>query len=515
MVDFFDLQDEESNIHQRTKGANMHRPLKLLSFLILMASLTALQLGGVGGCSGGSTSSGGGASLGVATTLTGTVFAPNGTDPISGATVFIPGSATTRGLAGGITKKTVTADCTGKGGTITCADAGETACASTCSCADGSYSFDVSTCATSSTTVKFTKGDFTGSATLDCSSTTCTANISGSTTSGSTARIAVVTGAFDEIENVLAKLGYGTVITDSSVGTVGTLQLGTETFAIYKCGGGRDSELTALDPAGTTYKPCEQLFGSLTEMQKYDTIFIDCGASEDTAELQGLTLGMSSQEAHTLYHQSKFFKSVSSNVTSRLSSFVNAGGTLYVTDLAYDYVEQTFPSFMDFQFGGDSDSSTAETAGAAEQGTPDIVSNATVNNTVMNSWLSGRSSNTVDSSTSPNGGACDTTANGNSSSLLDATAGTIRIGDFLSSWGVMKEVYSGDTDTFVWIQGPVNFTGGTTNEVHPLTASRIVGSGCVLYSSYHTSHSCPTSGFWPQERVLQYLVFETSGACTP
>ena len=30
-------------------------------------------------------------------------------------------------------------------------------------------------------------------------------------TAGSTARIAVVTGAFDEIENVLGKLGFGTV----------------------------------------------------------------------------------------------------------------------------------------------------------------------------------------------------------------------------------------------------------------------------------------------------------------
>lgn len=492
------------------------RPLKFLSFLVLMIGLAVLQLGGIGGCSGGSTSSGGGGgSLGVATTLTGTALAPNGTDPISGATVFIPGSATTRGLAGGTTKTTVTADCTGKGGTITCTDAGETACASTCSCADGSYSLDVSTCASASTTVKFTKGDFTGSATLDCSSTTCTANITASTTTGSTARIAVVTGAFDQIENVLAKLGYGTVITDSHDGTVGTLKLGTETFAMYKCGGERDSELAALDAAGTTYKPCEQLFGSLTEMQKYDTIFINCGASEDTSELQTLLVGASSGEAHALYHQKQLAKTVSSNVVSRLSSFVSGGGVLYVTDLAYDYIEQTFPSFMDFQAGGDDDSSTAETSGSAQLGTGGIVSGATVKNSVMKSWLSGRSSNTIDASLSPNSGTCDTTANGNASSLLDATAGTIRVGDFLPIWAVMKGTYSGDSNTFVWLEGPVTFDGQTTEVVRPLTASRKVSSGCVLYSSYHTSESCPTSGFWPQERVLQYLIFETSGACTP
>lgn len=193
---------------------------------------------------------------------------------------------------------------------------------------------------------------------------------------------------------------------------------------------------------------------------------------------------------------------------------------MYATDLAYDFVEQTFPGFMDFQDGGDGSSTTAETEDAAQDGTSGIKSDATLNNAAMKSWVSGSSikTNTINSTTSPNSSACTTTANGNSGSQNLNSDGTIRIGDFLSGWGVMKAAY--DADTFVWITGKVKFSGATdtTNgDSRPLTASRKVGSsgGCLLYSSYHNSHSCPTTGFWPQERVLHYLVFEVSSSCTP
>ena len=44
--------------------------------------------------------------------------------------------------------------------------------------------------------------------------------------------------------------------------------------------------------------------------------------------------------------------------------------------------------------------------------------------------------------------------------------------------------------------------------VKPLTVTLQIGSGKVLYSSYHTDELEPSSGFHPQERILQYLVFE-------
>lgn len=62
--------------------------------------------------------------------------------------------------------------------------------------------------------------------------------------------------------------------------------------------------------------------------------------------------------------------------------------------------------------------------------------------------------------------------------------------------------------------GPVvRWIEGTDLEMaprRPLTVTFDVGTqgGRVLYTSYHTASACPTTGFWPQERVLEYLIFE-------
>ncbi len=470
----------------------------------------AAHFGGMGGCGEGTGGGGGGGSgLGGATAVEGKALAANGTDPVAGAVVFVPGTPAAPLVVSGGNKSIVETDCADNGGTVSCDDPPEASCASVCSCADGSYSLDVTTCPDDSGTVKYCKGSFCGECDLNCEGDPCTCDIVGSTSSGSTADIAVVTGAFDEIEDVLAKLGFGDVDSD------GKLVFGTESFAIYPCGGGRDGELFTIDPDMTTYKPCSELFGSLSEMEQYDLILINCGANEDTdfGLLSAVDL-YGKEEAHILAH-SKGFKAVSAAVASRLRDYVEGGGSLYVTDLAYDYVEQSIPEFMDFEPGTSSPATTAESQNEAQLGTPGITSDATVLDGLMSAWLEGRTSNTIDTASSPNFGACTTTPNGNPTSLLDASADTIRIGDFLPGWAVMSAKHTGvSPETFVWIQGPVDFSGGT-DVVRPLTASKRQGDGCVLYSSYHSSHSCPTTGFWPQERVLQYLVFETAGSCTP
>ncbi|HSA59859.1 MAG TPA: hypothetical protein VLJ37_09265 [bacterium] len=473
----------------------------------LLLALGVLAIGGLfaGGSSGcgDSGGGGGGSGLGGATTVTGTALAANGTDPIAGATVFIPGTPTALTVAGG--KSIVQATC--DGAVVECDDPPVGSCASVCTCADGTYTLDTSACPADSTTIRYCKGSFCGEATLDCADNpdACTANIVGSTASGSTANIAVVTGSFDEIQNVLAKLGFGTV------NEFGELELGTESFDLYDGDGS----------LGGTYPDSSALFGSLSAMQAYDIIFINCGTNEDPAAalaLQALVAEVGPEAAHTAYHVAGL-KAVSTDLASRIRSYIEGGGTIFATDLAYDYVEQSVPEFMNFE-GDGTDVATAETPDIAQTGTSGIVSNATVMDGTMSSWLEGRSSNTIDTADSP-GNSCTTTVNGSSTSLLDPSADTIRIGDFLAGWGVMEGKHSGiGSETFVWIQGPVDFTdpddfSAQNGVVRPLTATRRVGSGCVLYSSYHTSHSCATEGFWPQERVLQYLVFETAGRCVP
>jgi hypothetical protein len=43
-----------------------------------------------------------------------------------------------------------------------------------------------------------------------------------------------------------------------------------------------------------------------------------------------------------------------------------------------------------------------------------------------------------------------------------------------------------------------------STEVVPLVITFELGDqgGRVLFTSYHTSEACPSTGFWPQERVL-------------
>ncbi|MDO8643895.1 MAG: hypothetical protein Q7S00_02870, partial [bacterium] len=181
------------------------------------------------GCGGSTTRTASG--LGDSTTLTGTLVAANGTDPISGATVYVPatGSSTLQTAIVQSTKK-VEVDCgASKGGTITCEAAPESTCGDivTCSCSDGSFSLSFTGVTTSScgTTLKGQKGAFTAELDLTCAEEPCTvSDFKVSTSSTSSANIAVVTGTFDEIENTLAKLGYGTVTSG------GLLEIGTETF---------------------------------------------------------------------------------------------------------------------------------------------------------------------------------------------------------------------------------------------------------------------------------------------
>ena len=148
-------------------------------------------------CGGGSSSSG----LGSASQLTGTVFAPSGTSAIAGATVYVPSSSTN------IAVKTVTD--TADDGT-SCDDPPETACASTCSQADGTFTLSVSGCDASLTTGKIVKGSFSDTFTISCSAEGSCAVAATETKLGATsASLAVVSGAFDSIEDVLAKLGFG------------------------------------------------------------------------------------------------------------------------------------------------------------------------------------------------------------------------------------------------------------------------------------------------------------------
>jgi len=164
------------------------------------------------------------------------------------------------------------------------------------------------------------------------------------------------------------------------------------------------------------------------------------------------------------------------------------------------------------QFEGEADDpSTPGSLSAAEQGTGGIYLNAAVNNSVFRNWLMEVAVNRHDESTPGNPdidcmfGTPD--SYGQITGALTAD-GLIPIGDFLSIWAHMVGPHTGE-DPMIWISSGsgVTFDG---LENRPLTVSQTIGSngGLVVYSSYHTVDTCPTLFFWPQERVLQYLILE-------
>ena len=192
------------------------------------------------------------------------------------------------------------------------------------------------------------------------------------------------------------------------------------------------------------------------------------------------------------------------DVVANLQAYVENGGKLYVTDWSYGFLEQSFSDFMNFSDGGD-DHDHAEDHNAAKDGVGGINVDASVNNDVLAAWLD---------NVTVNDGSIEDDCSFLDENLINARLGarnadgTMTIGDFLGSWVVMEGEHDGlEGQTDIWLSGDVSAFGGDIVDA-PLTATQDRGDGRILYSSYHTAHSCPTTGFWPQERVLQYLVFE-------
>ncbi len=170
-----------------------------------------------------------------------------------------------------------------------------------------------------------------------------------------------------------------------------------------------------------------------------------------------------------------------------LRAYVNEGGKLYITDLSYDFVEQAFPEYIDFLGSDDVLETMPEWADEAEWGTGGITSNATVNDSQLTSWLN---------NVTCEGGSCRN------------SDGTVRVTGFADGWGVMNGIHTGAAaSTKGWVTGPVGW-GFDESGNKPLTILFNHGAGKVLYSSYHVVTESPSSGFWPQERILQYFIFE-------
>jgi len=158
-------------------------------------------------------------------------------------------------------------------------------------------------------------------------------------------KMAVLAGAWDAIERSLAKLGLGQ--TDAK----GNLVPGSESFTMYQC------KLTRLWPPKQECKPKHPgaLLSSYEELSKYQILFVPC----DSDWLDG-------------YFYDK-------KVKDTVRKWVKAGGRLYVTDYQYDLLQQVFPGYITWK-------GQSSTMGSAElQSSYDAP--AVVKNKDLTAWL--------------------------------------------------------------------------------------------------------------------------------
>ncbi|SHF27931.1 hypothetical protein SAMN05443144_10723 [Fodinibius roseus] len=397
------------------------------------------------------------------TEVTGTVTAPDGDTPLAGATVYVSGEGANKVVAKakGVSSSTLNAG--------DCEEPQESYAAYTCTEADGSFTFDVPV-SSSDVLLKIFKGIFAFEQTIDISGGSGEigeVNMPSASESFD-GEIAVVEGAWDRMEDILAKVGFGEVETDESSSGYGQLVPGTEQFDL-------------LDNSAPLFEDNDG--DGERDLFNYDIVFINCGASE--APVYPSKAKTHNHAAHL--KSSGDTEMLSSEDRDALKTYVEEGGILYATDLAYDYVEQTFPSFVDYYGSEETPADEREGIGNAEVGNSGIETDGSVLQDNLESWLAN-----VDCF---EGESC-----------LNSDD-TVHITDFLAGWGVIKGPHSGATDAVTqWVEGDVEWSGGSG--VRPLTVSFEAGEGSVFYSSYHTVESEFTPHWRPQERLLQFLVFE-------
>lgn len=402
------------------------------------------------------------------TTVTGTVQAPDNSTPLAGATVYVGEDAqigNNKILGKWLSKNNSSSD--------NCKEPSVDFSAYTCTEADGSFEFEVEIdISETDIELKIFKGSFYFKETVSVDPDEGIADAGETSVPEDVIDMAVVTGSYDRMQDILAKIGFGEVVTDENSSNYGKLELGTEEFDLYDGDGSLDSE----------YPDMQTLFEDNNEsgepdINNYDIVFINCGATEDHIAAKG-----SDQ-----YHHSDFVKNTTAKLStaeiSTIENYVENGGKIYATDWAYDYTEQAFPSYIDFLGDDNTPADDTEEQNAAQEGNSGITVDAEILDGQLQDWLA---------KTECKDGDC-----------LNSDD-TIHIEDFLGGWAVIEDLHN-ESMAKTWIEGPVEWSGGSG--VQPLTVTYSVNEGQVIYSSYHTIESEFNPKFRPQERLLQYLVF--------
>lgn len=284
-------------------------------------------------------------------------------------------------------------------------------------------------------------------------------------------RIAMAVGTYDHLEDILGKMGLGTV--DATGRYVSSSANGV--MDVYTNGTSFNG-----DVAGTL----GQLVSNPAQLNQYHILFIPCSNASEVSAL-------SDQQ----------------NLRN-IQDFVAAGGKLYVTDWSGEWHDNVFPAQVTLGGGVDTPASAYDPAtmmwNTGAFGTADGASydseNAEVVDTDLNQWLGFQNGPVVDGY--------------NGTFDYDPNEFTIEGNwNYISS---LNDVYLGDNNEGMAVydvpRAYIIGGEGTSTPKRPLTVTYEPGGcGRVLYSTYHTTDNTH-NGLVPQERVLLYLIMEI-GVC--
>lgn len=281
-------------------------------------------------------------------------------------------------------------------------------------------------------------------------------------------RMAVATGSYDGIEQVLGKMGMG----------------GVNLKGEWRGGGPGAERIDIYDNGGETYKKSQgsiaELVGDLQRMRQYHLIFIPC-TGQDTDVL----------------HDPR--------VLNNLRQYVSEGGKLYTTDWSGSWHDNVFPQQVRF--------------------TPDLDTPATAYDLATNTWNLNQLKTTDgdDDHNSSDAEAVDLPlrawldgqlAPRDSRGMLTTIQADRMF--ITGSWVTIEAVENTPVGVDasgvpltdipkVFVRGGSDKKGGAKT---PMTVTyQPAGCGRVLYSTYHTSEE-PHQGLTPQERILLYLIME-------
>jgi hypothetical protein len=262
-------------------------------------------------------------------------------------------------------------------------------------------------------------------------------------------KIAVLLGAWDPIELVLARMGLKATITRDLLGKARVRGQDAPAFAIYGVHGlGENSP----------HPPPLTLITDPKEMGKYHIVFLPCSGGTNFDGGPGpVCTGIFNSDPR---------------VRQTITEFVKQGGRIYSSDWSYEYVRQLFPGFVSFRGESPAVGSACNSGGGEERVSgqdPDL-----------EAWFTAQ------------GKRLD--------SVKDAWTAMSRVN---TQMGLDADGKPRNITPKVWVE----------SGAAPVTASFQHGCGRVLYTTYHTQPTSETNKpLEEQALALLYLILEV-GVC--